>query len=81
MPDGDGLLFEENNVILNRDNTDPKNPTITSDQQANIEYKDGVWNIEDKSKLQTTFVQASHKIALHGGDLILLGNQLYRFEL
>ena len=79
-PEGEELLFEEENVILNRDNTDSNNPTITSDQQANIVFEDGVWGIEDKSNLRTTFVQASSRIELHDGDLILLGNQLYRFE-
>ena len=66
--------------MLNRDNTDPKNPTITSRQQAIISFRDGKWNIEDKSEYQTTFVQASSQIELKSGSLILLGNQLYRFE-
>ena len=45
-----------------------------------FECEDGKWNIEDKSEYQTTFVQASSQIELKSGSLILLGNQLYRFE-
>lgn len=80
-PEGESISYEGDNVILNRDNTDPKNSTITSTQQANVIFENDVWGIEDKSGLQTTFVQASHRIELHEGDLLLLGNQLYRFEL
>ena len=81
QPEGDAILYEGGSVVLNRDNTDPNNSTITSAQQACVTFEDGVWGIEDKSGLQTTFVQAARRIELHKGDLILLGNQLYRFEL
>ena len=74
------MHYEGYEIILNRDNTDPKNDTITSQEQACITFEDGKWCIEDKSEYNTTFVQAAHKIELQEGDLILLGNQLYRFE-
>lgn len=80
MPEGDELSFNGNNVVLNRDNTDPNNSTITSQEQASLSFENGKWCIEDKSEYKTTFVQASRKIELQSGDLILLGNQLYRFE-
>lgn len=79
-PEGNELHYEGYEIILNRDNTDPKNDTITSQEQACITFEDGKWCIEDKSEYNTTFVQAAHKIELQEGDLILLGNQLYRFE-
>ena len=79
-PEGNELHYEGDEIILNRDNTDPKNDTITSQEQAYITFEDGKWCIEDKSEYKTTFVQAAHKIELQEGDLILLGNQLYRFE-
>lgn len=81
MPEGDELSYEGNTIILNRDNTDPKNSTITSQEQASLTFENGKWSIEDKSEYKTTFVQAVRKIELQQGDLILLGNQLYRFEL
>lgn len=81
MPEGDELAYEGNEVVLNRDNTDPKNTTITSQEQAYLSFENGKWCIEDRSEYKTTFVQASRKIELQQGDLILVGNQLYRFEL
>lgn len=66
---------------LNRENTDPKNDTITSQLQAVITHENGKWNIVDKSELKTTFVQAVDKIELQKGGLILLGNQLYQFDI
>lgn len=81
IPEGNELSYEGNDVILNRDNTDSKNTTITSHEQACLTFENGKWCIEDKSEYKTTFVQASRRIELQQGDLILLGNQLYRFEL
>jgi hypothetical protein len=80
-PEGEDLAFEGNEVLLNRENTDSKNMTITSQKQAVIRREGGVWTIEDLSEYQTTFVQAARHIELQDGDLILLGNQLYRFKL
>lgn len=80
MPEGDSILFEGNEVSLNRSNTAPKNTTITSAEQAVISCEDGKWSIKDKSELKTTFVQAEQAIELKSGSLILLGNQLYRFD-
>lgn len=80
-PEGASIGYEGNEVALCRDNTDPKNPTITSSEQACITFENGVWGIVDRSEYKTTFVQAARKVELRSGDLILLGNQLYRFEL
>ncbi|MBR3092518.1 MAG: FHA domain-containing protein [Bacteroidaceae bacterium] len=79
-PEGEMIQFDNQVVTLNRDNTDPKNTTITSQQQATVTFEDGKWNIVDQSEYHTTFVQAGRKTELRHGDLILLGNQLYRFE-
>lgn len=72
--------YEGKEVMLNRDNTEPNNPSITSREQAVITHSDGRWFIEDKSGQKTTFVQASQKIELHDGDIILLGNRLFEFH-
>ena len=71
--------FEGNNVTLSRENTEPGNPTISSKEQAVITHNEGHWFIEDLSDQKTTFVQASQKIELHDGDIILLGNRLFKF--
>lgn len=74
------LTFSGESVILNRDNTDPGNKTITSAEQAELVYEGGEWYIHDKSALHTTFVLASQKIKLHKGDIIVLGNRLFEFN-
>ena len=76
LAEGELLSFDGNEVLLKRDNTDPKNSTITSQGQAVITHEEGKWLIEDKSEYRTTFVQAARKIELQSGDIILLGNQL-----
>lgn len=78
--DFEELEYEGKQVILNRDNTETNNPSITSRQQAVVTNSDGHWYIEDKSEQKTTFVQASQKIELHDGDIILLGNRLFEFH-
>lgn len=80
QPEGDAMKYVENEVLLNRENTDPKNSTITSQCQALITNEDGKWYILDQSEYKTTFVQAARKIEINSGDLILLGNQLFRFD-
>ena len=80
QPEGEIIQFEGDEVALNRENTDPKNSTITSQIQAVVSREDGKWSILDKSEYRTTFVQAERKVELQSGDLILLGNQLYRFD-
>lgn len=72
--------YEGKEVVLNRENTEPTNPSITSRQQAVVSRVDGHWYIEDRSEQKTTFVQAFHRVELHDGDLILLGNRLFEFH-
>lgn len=76
----DNKLYEGDEVALNRDNTDPSNTSITSQVQAVVKNEDGKWMITDKSEFHSTFVQVSRPTELKDGDLILLGNQLFRFE-
>lgn len=80
LPEGESISYEGNEVVLNRHNTDPKNATITSHEQALLTCEDGEWGISDKSEMKTTFVQADDRITLRDGSIILIGNQLYRFE-
>lgn len=77
---GSPIAFNSYEVSLNRENVDPDNDTITSLCQAVVKYTDGKWTIEDKSDLKTTFVQARQAVELENGDIILLGNQLYKFS-
>lgn len=76
----DELEYDGKEVVLNRDNTEPANSSITSRQQAIVTRVDGKWYIEDKSEQKTTFVQAAKQTELHDGDIILLGNRLFEFH-
>lgn len=79
-PEGEPIQFEGDVVSLSRENTDPKNKTITSKEQARIVRENGAWSIQDSSDYKTTFVQAREQIGLKPGTLILLGSQLYEFN-
>lgn len=79
-PEGESLVFEGEQAVLNRANLDAKNDTLTSREQARVVWHDGRWLVEDRSELRTTFVQAARPVELQPGDLLLMGNQLYRFD-
>ena len=78
--DLDTIEHDGDSVVLTRDNTDPGNLTITSQEQAVVEFVDGNWQITDRSNQKTTFVCASNPIIIHDGDIILLGNRLFEFH-
>ena len=67
-------------IILNRDNTDPTNNSITSKEQAVLSYENGGWYIEDKSQMQTTYLHVGKKMPLENGDIIILGNRRFIFK-
>lgn len=72
--------YEGDTVILKRDNTDPDNRTITTKEQAVLNFEDGQWVIENRNEFGSTLVTANRKIALQAGDVIMLGNRRFRFE-
>jgi RNA polymerase subunit RPABC4/transcription elongation factor Spt4 len=74
------LPFSGNEVILNRDNTEPGNQSITSKEQAALRYENNSWHIEDRSAMKTTFIQAGEKKRLKSGDVLLLGNRRFVFN-
>lgn len=74
------LNFSGEEVILNRDNTESDNNTITSKEQAILVYENKKWYIQDRSVLKTTFVQAGERIELKAGDIILLGDRRFEFD-
>lgn len=73
--------FEGDSVKLNRANTDPGNRTITSKEQAMVAYENGHWTIENRSLHNPTMVIADRKVELQSGDVIMLGDRRFRFEL
>lgn len=74
------LSYSGETVILNRSNTDPNNQSITSKEQAELIYDNGVWFIEDKSEQKTTYIHAGRRTKLESGDIIILGNRRFEFK-
>jgi predicted Zn-ribbon and HTH transcriptional regulator len=74
------VLYSGNEIILNRDNTEKDNYTITSKEQAALTYENGKWFIEDKSAMQTTFLYVDKKKEIQSGDIIVLGNRRFIFN-
>lgn len=72
--------YEGDRVMLNRDNTEPTNRTITSQEQAELIHKDGKWYIIDKSELCSTFIEAKREFEILSGDIIVLGDRKFKFE-
>ena len=73
------ITFSGNNVILNRQNTDPNNNTITSKEQAVIIHKKDGWYIDNRSAGKTTYIQVTHETKLKPGDIIVMGNRAFEF--
>lgn len=74
------IVYEGNSVILNRDNTEPANRTITSKEQAEIVWENGHWFLKDCSEFKTTYIQVSRKMEILPGDIIVLGDRRFKFE-
>lgn len=72
--------YEGDSVILNRENTEQDNRTITSKEQAELICEDGKWYVLNRSELGSTYLEANRKIALEPGDIIVLGDRRFKFE-
>ena len=72
--------YEGPSVILTRENTEPNNRTITSKEQAELICEDGKWFVLNKSELGSTYLEASRKLELQPGDIIVLGDRRFKFE-
>ncbi len=77
---GESFPLENAENNLNRDNLDPDNKTITSSSQAVIRFKDGKWTISDTSTMKTTFIKVQGEVELSDGDILLLGNKIFKFS-
>lgn len=73
--------YEGKQIVLNRNNTEPENYTITSKEQAHLIKEDGKWYIENHSELGTTYVQATRKLEIQSGDVIVLGDRRFKFTI
>jgi hypothetical protein len=66
--------------ILNRDNLDPGNISISAKEHANIEFQDGNWYLTDISSNKATFIQVMTEMQLTDKVKLILGNIIFRFE-
>jgi hypothetical protein len=69
----------DNPVVLNRDNLDPSNTTLTRKVQAEVTLVDGKWFVQDQSEKETTFIQVRRPHELMEGDILLMGNRKFIF--
>lgn len=76
----ESINFVGTTIVLNRANTEPNNNSITSKEQAILTYENGAWYIEDRSRLQTTYLYVAEKTKLKDGDTIILGNRKFTFK-
>lgn len=74
------LDFEGEEVVLNRNNLDVNNKSISSGQHALIEYQDGQWYIKDQSSNGFTFIQVRDRTPIQPGDMVIMGNKLFVFR-
>jgi RNA polymerase subunit RPABC4/transcription elongation factor Spt4 len=72
--------YEGDSIILNRENTEQDNRTITSKEQAELICEDGKWFVMNRSELGSTYLEANRKLALEPGDVIVLGDRRFKFE-
>ncbi|MCR5364933.1 MAG: zinc ribbon domain-containing protein [Prevotella sp.] len=72
--------YEGDSIILNRENTEPGNRTITSKEQAELICEEGQWFVLNHSELGSTYIEANRKFALEPGDVIVLGDRRFKFE-
>ena len=71
--------YEGASIILNRDNTEADNRTITSKEQAELTYEDGKWYIINKSQFGSTYIVANRKMEIMPDDIIILGDRKFKF--
>lgn len=73
--------YEGASIILTRDNTEANNRTITSKEQAELICEDGKWFVLNKSELSSTYLEANRKLEIQQGDVIVMGDRRFKFEI
>lgn len=72
-------LEDHPEVILNRENLDRNNPTISGKAHICIREESGKWILKDLSSNGATFIQALQPQPIQNGNRIILGNKVLRF--
>ncbi|MBO4504678.1 MAG: zinc ribbon domain-containing protein [Bacteroidales bacterium] len=72
------LEFSDKEVVLNRGNVAPNDLTISRSAQALLTCEDGHWYLENKSRLLTTSLVLDKKHELQDGDIVIIGDKMFR---
>ena len=78
--EGKSFAIQGENTNLTRDFLGTDNNTISRKGHASIVARDGNWYIENLSDLKTTFIQVKGPSKLSDGDMIMLGDSLFKFK-
>lgn len=71
------IVCEIPSFILNRNNLDPANASISESAQAELSNENGEWYIRNLSEQNNTYIQINRKIRIEKGDVIIIGNRRY----
>jgi hypothetical protein len=72
--------FTGPSVLLHRANLAPNNPSLDATAHAQLEWRNGQWHLSNRSPNGATFVVVKGEVTLAPGDLLVLGNQVFKFE-
>lgn len=67
-------------VSLNRSILDPANNSISRGEHATIYMKDGNWYLRNSTAMKTTFIRVDEPVRLFDGDVLLVGDSLFKFK-
>jgi len=72
--------FTGPNIELNKESLKSDSDAISGTNQAKVELVDGEWQVTDTSSHQTTFIQVAKPYKLQDGDVLLIGDELFKFN-
>ncbi len=67
-------------IVMNRDLLDSGNNSISRSGHASLSFRDGQWWLENLSSLKSTFIQVNQPQQIREGDVILIGDRLFKFK-
>lgn len=67
--------------LLDRNRVDPENLTISGNGHAQLDFVDGQWYVRNLSSVQTTYLRVDGPTPIKAGDVLLLGDRMFRFEI
>jgi uncharacterized Zn finger protein (UPF0148 family) len=66
--------------LLNRNNLDPGNASISGNKHAILDFIDGKWYLSDLSSNAATFIQCKTEQKMADKTRVIIGNIIFRFE-